>query len=212
MPIDKYLNRNDVSLRLSGCVGQYKGQYCTIWLPERDDVPERHVILRDLVTNNSILRGTVDANSDDLSVTGMQLGYMTEGSLTGYVSRAPVRRQSEGINRNNLLISKINEPRNSLAITQNIIQSTGFERMLKGIYPSFEEIKDLVLENTTGYSTAFSRSCALLKARKGVALFFENNLVGYFDEEMTNVTLLEDYRHSIMIQKLNKIGGFYVNA
>lgn len=209
---DKYLSRNDVSLRLNGCVGVYKGEFCRILLPEREDAPATHVILRKLVTNDLLVRSAVDANTEDLVVTGLPLGYMTAGNNTYYVSRTPVRRQNEGISTANLVLTRIETPRNPSAMPNSLMCSAGFENMLKGVYRPFDTVKATALEAPVGWSEAIHRSCALLKTRKGVSLFFENNLVGFFDEPMVFVNLLEDYRHSIMVQKLSKVGGFFVNA
>lgn len=209
---DKYLSRNDVSLRLNGCVGIYKGEFCRISLPKHEDTPVTHIILHKLTTNDLLVRSTVDANTEDLVVTGLPLGYMSEAGNTWYVSRAPVRRQSEGISTVNLTINRIDTPRNTVGMTNNMLVSKGFEAMLKGDYRSFGIVKEEALKAPIGWSEAINRSCGLLKTRKGVSLFFENNLVGFFNEEMVFVNLLEDYRHSIMLQKLNKVGGFFVNA
>lgn len=210
---DKYLSRNDVSLRLNNCVGIYKGEFCRIFVPERDDAAPTHVILRKLTTNDLLISRTIDANTDALVVSGLPLGYMTdENGPTWYVSRVPVRRQSEGINSANLVMSRVDTPRISGQVGNGTISSKGFEKMLKGEYRPFDEVKAIALEAPVGWSEAISRSCALLKTRKGVSLFFENSLVGFFDEPMVFVNLLEDYRHSVMVQKLSKVGGFFVNA
>lgn len=151
-----------------------------------------------------ILWGEVDSNDERLDIRSPELGYVNHDQLNiaMFVFRVPLRRQKQGINEENCFYSIFSrEPR---MLELKYIQSNCFLQMLKGVYPSFEETKNLLINSSNSIqSRAFSRDFALWKEKdSSIKLLKRDTEIAAFSKESGRFELLPDYNNSIIIMEL----------
>lgn len=103
---DRYLTCGDIEMRLINSIVNYKGVYYWCQLGDPDEHHSKKVRLFPL--NDSRLRNStlVSANDPDLDPTSPELGWLFDLDLSRsalYMTRAPYRKQKQGLGPDNLV-------------------------------------------------------------------------------------------------------------
>lgn len=132
-----------------------------------------------------------------LKYNTFNLGYANIGPCAVYVSRLPTRGggYQQGLNTNNLRI--VDNPQTARRInTGMLIGSEGFENMLRGTYPTYDEAQTMLRENRQQESVAFDRVLSLGRDSQLSGLhylFYRGTKIGY--GEVDRVVIPREYRY-----------------
>lgn len=164
---DKYENAEEVKFRLEGSVVAYDGDpvYITrVSMPDMEDKGEiARVFFRPLPFGGDAggkeTRKFLSSRKFDLAP--FKMGYLNTGKQAVFVSRSPVRQNRQGLCPANMSIADVKGKKVAGIGFANIIANKGFIDMVKGVYPSFKEVGDM-LNQPDITSAAVSRSFALV--------------------------------------------------
>lgn len=189
----RYLNGDDVRMRLHQSVVRYKGKpyYCF-----HDGGTQ--LTLGGLEDNSTEIV-QVDANSEDLDIRSPELGYVNWKQGCGYVSRSAVRRQKQGISHENLFMRNAGSDQQQ-PLPANYLRTTEFFNMLIGNYPSYEE----AMKNSRQF-TAIHRSFMVGKFKDTIKLYFNEREIAHRARK-EEFFLTEPEVNSVLIIRLTQLG------
>lgn len=169
----KYPTVYDAQMRLDGVFGWYQGQPCFVsGVTSDDEEPTQQskpIVAINILDQDRLHKTYVDPNSDDFSVLNTEVGYVNNHELgydAVYLVRNPVRKQKQGLSRNNTdgysVIGRMGWPR-----VEEILKA------MSGKYPKYKDVKHL------SGAFALSRDVALEKrSQSGPSIvYFRQNPV-----------------------------------
>lgn len=205
----RFLNANDVNLRLDGGVGLYEEMPCVIYAATTD-FNQTQVRIHELgaETDQGIL---VDANDSRLFTKTLEVGYMNSWQNIEYnveeqkwrkkrvayfVTRGTNRKQKSVLHPSNTYITTCGKT--ATHQMNGMMFSGDFRDMLLNEYPKTRDFSFL----ETGESWAISRNFAILQQAKQQKLFFNGHEIGKRTPSETHFSLEPGYDHSIMVMRL----------
>lgn len=205
----KYLTRDDIHLRLSGVVLKYKNSFGYSSLAD-EGMNIRFTPYTE--TGSSGQDMLIDANSPDLDIASPPLGYMQVNANTAaYVTRAPVRRQKQGLSTENISAWVVNGT--NIREFNPYYCSREFFHMLYEKYPTRKDILKTLGKAVLGYSFCLSKSFALSVESNSLILYRTNTPIGTIDV-VNNFIQLYPYWEgdSILIADIERELSEYKNA
>ncbi len=211
----KFLNANDVHLRIDGGIVLFDGIPMLAYQQHNDD-SETTLKLWDLgvLDNSAMPEGEIiDANDPRLYTKSLEVGYMNHrkiityenddiskpifGKHAGFVSRGTNRKQKSILHPSNLYITWCGQT-NLIQLASSYINTGDFRDMLLNEYPKSRDFSGL----KKGESIALSRNFAILAFTKEVRLYFNSHEIGRKKEGEAYFQLDAGYDHSIMVLRL----------
>lgn len=203
--VERVTSRHDVELRLHNTFVLYEGRVYYAMLGCDGGAT---VDLRDPREVQVLNLSSIDANSSKIDVNNFNLGYMNYGSSTYFVERVPYRQQKQGLTRGQLAVYGAGLRENQ-GCGSNLFHSQGMVDMLQNVYRPADVCLTTVLSSVdaarggVAVSTDF---CFRMVGKKDIDVLYKQNNVGILDRATGVVKLTELYNHSIMHQKLSKLG------
>jgi len=104
-----------------------------------------------LPLNGSSQIQTGDVRDARFNCQQYRLGYMNYGKTGNsyHVSRRPARQMQQGLSDNNLTIAGARDAYGDMLGLAKAIRDQGFVDMLKGVYPTMEEVRAKLLDKRT---------------------------------------------------------------
>lgn len=189
----RYVNSGDVQLRLNQCIAFYRGCPYLLLPVENTTNVKLGAVYRGHEAPD--LNKVVSANDPELDTSSPELGWFEYENNFYYAARAPVRRQKQGISRDNVSIFLGEKDLMRNAGIGTLLFTKGFYKMLLNDYQTLPDsisrirrAKALVSSDVYGDQNdakrvAFSKKFAIEK-RDDVSYFlrFGTRVVGAFDE------------------------------
>ena len=168
----RYLNANDVRMKLNRSVALYKKKPCYI-TTENDEQWDEVTIT--FLADRRARPLKIKHYDDDLDTKALELGYMNYYGNAHFVHRLPERVQNQAMRQNSLIVTP--NPGGGW------FTSEPFKKMLLGEYPPYEQALNNVKE---GYSQseAISRYYCLGKIdKRKIGLYLRSNLVAFINND-----------------------------
>lgn len=178
-------------MRLNDCIIRYDGK------PFHVLADGMSIVLHSIANGTPIEK--VLANSSRLDVSSVEVGYVNF-QIPKFISRAPYRRQKQGIASDNLLYREHNHNDSDL-VRRDWMFTQEFSDMLNGVYPSYEAC--MIDSRKT---LAFSRSFLIDKFKENTKLYHNEVLIGIKPRTSPLFRLEEHANHSVMAMKLTTYG------
>lgn len=156
----RYNSVEDLSMRLKNTIVRYRGE--PVFIDKvTPDLDVRVVKLLDRFRTSY-----VDSSHEDLDISSPPLGFMNNVNEAGYIFRTPRNTQKQGVVPSNLTVMLINNGRSYREGIgwETIEDLIPIGQSIAGIYPSFEEVVDMVSKPrpNRNVSQAFSRDWAMV--------------------------------------------------
>lgn len=201
----RYLTPEDVKLRLDECIIKVDEDFYFV----RADGMKIKMFNINSINLNPV--GVIDANSDRIDLTSINPGYVNHNDYAVYVTRAPYRKQKQGIGLHNLIYLV---ETNMDKVPPNLLFSTEMVQALYNKYPSYKEALKKVRSTSPGMVKryAFTKSfmlCRDLTSSQAdlnlITLWYESEPIGTVDENNV-VTLNPLMYNSVFIYALTGLG------
>ena len=211
----RYETQHDVSLRLHNCVLKYKQDYYYGMIVPRLRTEEdrassdTRIGLYTLKDHGNMVE-QIDANDPDLDISSIPLGYM-EGqkwNVAYYISRAPYRRQKQGVSSENTRFF-YPEEKVEHAFSNDLFFYPGFKKMLKGDYINYHSILASIKKTAESkVFRPFDRSFCVCANKKEGKTILQHNLEDIGDVNLDNgfVYLYPEHNHSVFALRLAELG------
>ena len=170
---DKYETSEEVRFRLEGTVVLYDGDpvyISRVRVPEGENEIARvyyhELPLKRPGFGNEDLEGQAGGirkylSSKKFDLAPFKMGYMNYQGNAVFVSRTPVRQNKQGLAQHNTVFNDTRGRATDLLTFSRMIKCQEFVDMIKGKYPSFKEVGELLGKDDVS-SVAISRSFAFL--------------------------------------------------
>lgn len=207
----KYLTQHDVSLRLYQTFIKYKGHFYYVQPPtgvtDLEEINSTKITLHDIPTQKKIY--LIDANDENIDITSPDLGwtFRTDYTVPYFISRTPVRRQKQGICRENLVATILVQEKPYINPLRNAdLFSAAFVNLLENRKYTFEEAhnhcKSFKQKENSG--CPLNRIFCLLNEPKGIFLYKRLVKIGVVINGA--VLLSPEYNDSITTNQLAQLG------
>lgn len=209
--LDRYFTPEDVRMRLDASVVLYKGK------PFYAAASGMDLRLWELGGSREQPDHKVSANSADLDIRSIELGYVNSEGSTFFAYRVPYRKQKQGMACDNIEISSLLNPEHKSGIGGATILSKPFRDMLVNKYPSIKECSQLGQFKSGAFSKNFAirhewdKKLNCLKQDGKYELVCNQKVVGIYDPVQNGVILDEFNNHSVMTLKLVNLGVTVLN-
>lgn len=140
---------------------------------------------------------TIEHDDPELDTSVRELGYMLRNGVCAYLSRNPQRQFRVGIPSGSI--------RGAGGMDANYFISKEFGMMLMNDYMSFEEALSLVIKGNLK-KAPFHRSYAIGKKDGRIALFFKEDVIGYYSKDRKQFRVLPDGGISVILNRLDQLG------
>lgn len=164
----RYLNENDIIMRLDNCLVMYKKvPYLCKYMGNE------FVCLYDLTDLTEPAMENIDPNSEDLDISSIHIGYANYTRRCLFITRAPHRKQKQGTSTNNThyIIIKSDSSAVLIAAPAEILFCKGVKDAILGNYPPVKKIYEKILDKKTKISgAAFSPDYAIICTEKEAIL------------------------------------------
>ena len=165
--MERYLSREDLSLRLDGTMCMYGDEPCQVCV-DPDQVGDEIKIK--YLTKDARWR-TIEYTEDKFTPHGIELGYINYAGMAYYITRQPVRRNQQGLNFQNIHVSD--------GGSTSILFTVQTRDCIKNIYPSLRKSYDNVSAGSD-LSCAFHRDFCIYHLEKALkSLKYKNRTVGF---------------------------------
>lgn len=148
---DRYLTYADVALRLGNTIVRYDGEFVYV---QALTEPSLHVQITFLnktdTLSGDLLQKQVHANDLKFDLESPLLGWAQyDASVPMFFSRAPYRRQKQGLHKDNISYRTLDDPKTAKLINTNWITSKFLTKMLLGEYREFPKVYQRFKEGKT---------------------------------------------------------------
>ena len=197
-----FLSQEDCHRRLNRTVCLYDGKPVYVEVDRGMDL--NTVLMYPLPISGKSLKKIVTVTEDAFDYGAFELGYMNWYDQPWYLSRAPERKNNQGLMRENVWGASV---QGEQLAGSNWFHAQCFVDCVLGQYPKKEEIMDqvnaLVLDGA-----AIARHVAIVRLHQSnqVGLYYRNRLVGLKNQFDNHFYLLESKERSFMERILNKAG------
>lgn len=170
--MEKYLNRNDLHMRLHGTLCLWKGEPVKVHVDDSPGYPETSITVQPLNKNKSEV---IDYTSDEFTPHGIKLGYVNYEGFAYFVSRLPLRRNMQGLTTGNINVSH--------GGPKALLFSKSMRDCILGKYPSIKEAR----EKFEGMhsSVAISRNFSIVREGSFYYLDYRAKRVGTLNRDDT---------------------------
>lgn len=120
---------------------------------------------------------TCSITDPDLNLHTFHLGYINYRGGAHYISRKPVRKIKQGLYQGNLVCD-------TLRMTNDVIHTTAFAKMLENSYPNYDDTLNKVRRSINqSYAQAFSKNFAIEKMNNRIQMLFQDTPIILYNTE-----------------------------
>ena len=210
-PEERYPSSNDASLRIYNSVLKYNGKYVWVLPPNTDSDRDNNLVRLTSLPENKLI-ATVSANDPLFEIESPALGWLQCGGYIYYITRAPYRKQKQGISSENLLMSRFDTVDKEIGFTKfntEFLYNPGFTEMLNGKYRPYLDAYKFCLNNKVDrryglVGEPVSRDYCLVCSGKDILLYKRTYPCGVAGEN--GVKLYDNFNHSLNVMALADLG------
>lgn len=191
--MEKYLNRNDLHMRLHGTLCLWKGEPVKVHVDDTPGYPETSITVQPL---NKGGFEVIDYTSDEFTSHGIKLGYVNYECFAYFVSRLPIRRNMQGLTTGNISVSH--------GGPKAVLFSKSIRDCVLGKYPSIKEAM-IKFVNVSTTSVAISRNFAIVAESSFHYLDYRTKRVGVLNRDGT-FQIFDSPRSSFIRRALDREG------
>ncbi len=205
-PEPVYLNAEDTSMRLDASLIRYKG--VPYWVQVTGS--NSKIRLFELKAGMQNFVHELDANDEDIDVSSVEIGYCNHETMgTIYITRAPYRKQKQGLSSVNALWASVGSSSCSSlkSLTSTQFFDKGISDAVQNKYPLVKDALEKLKKSAGEWvNVAISGNFCLSKNSKGsIDVYFEQSKIGRLEEDGT-MTGSIGYVDSVLVMKLSSLG------
>lgn len=201
----RYDTPNDVSMRLDQTFIRYKNKI--YWCRYSGE----NLNVRLYLTHNSSDGFDVHSSDVDLDVSSIRVGFLSRVGefYPGYISRAPVRKYKQGICQTNLCFTEFKTSGPASYGPSAVKYTQPFYEMMKGNYPKWNKILDLLPDTTDVFSGAIDYDFCIYRKSGSKEIHLVDSsydIVGVINKTTRKLTVNGWWSTPTMVELLQSLG------
>jgi len=197
----RYESSEDVRTRLNASVVFYNNK--PVYLYNRDERLDLCIFAR-FILQPEEPKFIIHSSDELLDVSAKPLGWINFQDSCLFAVRRPVRKPLQGIGSANTKVYFFPEEGSS-RLSEEVLLSADFGKMLLGIYPSMDQA---ILISKNNGSCAFSRNFAIFLRNDLKLLAYKKNCIGVFNNRHDSFAIPQSARHYIPMLEDENIPHF----